>query len=64
MLTNKCLDDFERLSGHPFDEMVTIVRLYYARELLLKRVPYPDIWRLAGFKSLKEMEMEWNRLVY
>jgi len=56
--------EFEKEFGYPFEDMVSIWRLCHARDLLLKKIPYSVIWKLSGFKSLKEMEREWNRLVY
>jgi len=57
-------ESFERDFGYPLGDMVSIWRLCHARNLLLKDVPYSCVWRLSGFKSRKEMEREWNRLVY
>lgn len=56
--------EFDSVFGYSFKEMVIIWRLCHASDLLRKRVPYSLIWKLSGFKSLKEMEREWNRLVY
>lgn len=57
-------EDFEQMSGCSFSDVVSMWRLCHARDLLLQKVPYALIWKLSGFKSLKEMEREWNRLVY
>lgn len=38
-------------------------RLLFARQLVMDcGVPYVDVWRYAGFSSLKDMERHWERM--
>lgn len=61
---NDLQSDFEKEFGYSLDEMISVWRLCHARELLLKGVPYSLVWKLSGFKSRKELEREWDKLIY
>lgn len=49
----------KKLPGH-----LDIYKLQMARQLLCKyHVPYSYIWKMAGFKSKRQMERLWDRYI-
>ncbi len=47
---------YEKL-GYSFDQMITHLRVGYARELLLIGIEYRFVYKYSGFNSSKELEM-------
>ncbi len=49
---------------YSFKEMLAINRLFFARDLLIKHnIPYKCIWKISGFKSHKDFERKWEKVV-